>query len=90
MAELRSSLSHPQRILPALPLSPEEDIDGISNLNCKAPSLSLSLSLSLYVENCLASLPRATVTTHSAFLSVKKVTVKSEYTGQSDVEWALI
>ena len=31
-------------------LPPEEDIDGISNLNCKAPSLSLSP----YVENCLA------------------------------------
>ena len=34
--------------------------------------------------------PLLIATLHSAFLSVKKVTVKSEYTRHSGVEWALI
>ena len=44
----RVRVTHPDlnfKVPPPRPPRPEEDIDGISNLNCKAPSLSLSLSL---------------------------------------------
>ena len=45
---LSGSPSHPPRRSP-----PEEDIDGISNLNCKAPSLSLPLRGKLPRSPCL-------------------------------------